>query len=259
MKNKRKTISAKLRFEVFKRDGFRCQYCGRSAPQVLLHVDHIEPVAEGGTNDLTNLITSCSECNLGKGARRISDDAAIRKEKRQLDELNERREQLEMMMYWRKELSKLNERTFLYVEACFQEKTGYALKETGKLILKKCLKAFPPGEVLDALDISVSQYGKYDSDNQMDIKSAKKVLDLIYPICKHKRLGDIDTGSNSIYYSAGILHNRFHFPKKQFLPRLKKAVQLGIDPKELKEMALSVKNYQNWRIAMENLINAATD
>jgi hypothetical protein len=65
----RKSIGKKTRFEVFKRDGFTCQYCGSAPPKVILHVDHIVAVAEGGTNDQDNLVTSCDACNLGKGAR----------------------------------------------------------------------------------------------------------------------------------------------------------------------------------------------
>ena len=253
MTNKRKSISAKLRFEVFKRDKFQCQYCGRSAPQVILHVDHIEPVAKDGTNDITNLITSCRECNLGKGARRISDDAAILKEKQQLDALNERREQLEMMMQWRKELSELNEQTFLYVESCFFEKTGYTLTENGKLKLRRCLMAFSLNEVIDAIDTSVSQYGKCDASGRMTRESTEKAFDMIYPICSHKRKGDIELGTDSIYYIAGILSNRFSISKKQCLPRLKKADEFGLDHKELKRIALSAKNYRTWRITMEKL------
>lgn len=67
----RKPISKKLRFEVFKRDSFICQYCGKSAPSVVLEVDHIEPVSKGGTNDILNLVTSCFDCNNGR--RRLSD------------------------------------------------------------------------------------------------------------------------------------------------------------------------------------------
>ena len=63
---KRKSLSKKIRFEVFKRDGFRCAYCGQSPPSVVLEVDHIEPVSKGGTDDLSNLITSCFDCNRGK-------------------------------------------------------------------------------------------------------------------------------------------------------------------------------------------------
>ena len=58
-KRKRKQLSKTLRFEVFKRDSFKCQYCGKSAPEVTLEVDHIIPVAKGGSNEIFNLITSC--------------------------------------------------------------------------------------------------------------------------------------------------------------------------------------------------------
>ena len=64
----RKALSKKLRFEVFKRDKFTCQYCGRMAPDVILEVDHINPVAEGGNNNFNNLVTACQDCNRGKGA-----------------------------------------------------------------------------------------------------------------------------------------------------------------------------------------------
>ncbi|GMA49354.1 hypothetical protein GCM10025857_07110 [Alicyclobacillus contaminans] len=64
----RKGINPKLRFEIFKRDNFTCRYCGRTTPQVILEVDHIIPVADGGTNDMENLVTACYECNRGKGA-----------------------------------------------------------------------------------------------------------------------------------------------------------------------------------------------
>lgn len=65
---KRKSLSPKTRFEVFKRDKFTCQYCGAHPPQAVLHVDHIVSVASGGANDIDNLTTACSVCNGGKGA-----------------------------------------------------------------------------------------------------------------------------------------------------------------------------------------------
>lgn len=71
--NKRKPLSKKMRFDVFKRDGFVCQYCGATPPNVVLHVDHITPVVSGGKNNIDNLITSCEACNLGKGASHLSD------------------------------------------------------------------------------------------------------------------------------------------------------------------------------------------
>lgn len=62
-------ISKKTRFEVFKRDGFACQYCGSKSPQVMLQVDHVLAIAQGGKDSTDNLVTSCWPCNIGKGAR----------------------------------------------------------------------------------------------------------------------------------------------------------------------------------------------
>ena len=70
---KRKSISKKARFEVFKRDGFTCQYCGAHPPAVILHLDHIHPVAQGGGNEDDNLVTACESCNQGKSDSSLSD------------------------------------------------------------------------------------------------------------------------------------------------------------------------------------------
>jgi hypothetical protein len=68
-----RSISKKLRFDVFKRDRFVCQYCGTHPPEAVLEVDHIIAVASGGTDDPTNLITACLGCNRGKGASSLSE------------------------------------------------------------------------------------------------------------------------------------------------------------------------------------------
>lgn len=70
--SKRKNVPNRKRFEVFERDKFTCQYCGRSAPNVILEIDHVVPVSRGGNNDIANLVTSCKECNGGKASRKLS-------------------------------------------------------------------------------------------------------------------------------------------------------------------------------------------
>lgn len=67
MSRNRKPLSKRLRYMVLRRDGFACQYCGAKAPDVRLHVDHIVPLARGGTDDIRNLRTACADCNGGKG------------------------------------------------------------------------------------------------------------------------------------------------------------------------------------------------
>jgi hypothetical protein len=87
----RKAISKHLRFIVFARDKFTCRYCGRQSDTVALEIDHIIPVCQGGTNDPENLITACSDCNLGKGGR--TPTAAAPTEEDRLRLAQERNEQ----------------------------------------------------------------------------------------------------------------------------------------------------------------------
>ena len=59
-------IGAKKRFAVLKRDDFRCQYCWRNGKDVTLEVDHVIPKSKWGNDDISNLVTCCRECNIGK-------------------------------------------------------------------------------------------------------------------------------------------------------------------------------------------------
>lgn len=73
MRTLRVAVGKSLRFDIFNRDGFTCQYCGHKPPDVMLELDHIVPVAKGGDNDEMNLITSCADCNRGKSAKILTD------------------------------------------------------------------------------------------------------------------------------------------------------------------------------------------
>ena len=88
----RKAISKKLRFDVFKRDGFHCVYCGAHPPKAILQIDHIHPVSQGGTNQIDNLITSCQPCNLGKSANLLDNIPQSLKDKAEI--IAEKEEQI---------------------------------------------------------------------------------------------------------------------------------------------------------------------
>lgn len=61
-------ISKRTRYEVLRRDNHTCRYCGGAAPDVVLTVDHVTPVALGGTDDPSNLVAACRDCNAGKSS-----------------------------------------------------------------------------------------------------------------------------------------------------------------------------------------------
>lgn len=61
-------VTPRLRFEIFRRDNFTCQYCGRKPPEVELAIDHVTPKSLGGNDDPSNLRTACRDCNTGKAS-----------------------------------------------------------------------------------------------------------------------------------------------------------------------------------------------
>lgn len=68
-------VSKRLRFEILRRDNHACRYCGATAPEVKLTVDHVVPTALGGNDEPTNLVACCAGCNSGKSSS--SPDSAI--------------------------------------------------------------------------------------------------------------------------------------------------------------------------------------
>ena len=208
-KMKRKGLSKKVRFEVFKRDGFTCQYCGAKAPDVQLNVDHIEPVSKGGTNDILNLITSCFSCNSGKGDRLISDDSAISKQRKQLSDLQERREQIELMMDWKTSLQGLKDDVSSgIIEYLNNNIKPYELNETGQLRLSNHLKKFSAYELMDAIDIASEKYLKYDSNGDLIKQSIEALMGKIGGIMALGRTGPVKQKAS---YIKGIARNRFHY------------------------------------------------
>lgn len=154
----RKQIPKSVRFEVLKRDKFTCQYCGREAPDVILEIDHIIPVSKGGDNSIMNLVTSCRDCNRGKSDKELSDDAAIKKQKQQLDDMQDRRDQMEMMVEWRKELFKQSEAEVEMISDIFHAYTDYTPRQSARLEIKNLIRRFGIDEVCIATEISIAKY-----------------------------------------------------------------------------------------------------
>lgn len=61
-------VSKRTRYEVLRRDNHTCRYCGGTAPDVVLTVDHVTPVALGGSDKPDNLVAACKDCNAGKAS-----------------------------------------------------------------------------------------------------------------------------------------------------------------------------------------------
>ena len=154
---KRKGVSKKLRFEVFKRDNFTCQYCGNKAPDVILEVDHITPVSKGGKNNILNLITSCRDCNRGKSKNLLTDHQVLDKERNQMEELQERKEQLKMMMQWHDELLQMDDDQINYIQKLLLD-DGNMFTAKGRVHIKKQVERFGFETIIKAAKIAKESY-----------------------------------------------------------------------------------------------------
>lgn len=180
-------VSKKLRFEVFKRDGFRCQYCGRTPPEVILEADHIIPKSQGGEDIITNLITSCFDCNRGKGKNNLTTIPAPLAS--HLEKLKENQHQLEEYTKYLLEQAELMHDNIEYVDCSFKSFfPGLCFSDTFKNdSLKIFLKHLPFLKVIEALSISASKFNNNDKES----------------------------AENAIRYMCGICWNWIKYPEKR--------------------------------------------
>jgi hypothetical protein len=252
----RRSISTKLRFEVFKRDSFTCQYCGRRAPEVVLHCDHIKPVVQGGATDILNLVTSCFDCNLGKGARTLSDNAVLTKQLTQLAALQEKREQMDMMLAWRRELDQLDEVPPLELEKRWDELTGYTFTETGKMKMKKVIGRFGFDEVLAAMKIAVDQYTERGEDGTITQESVETAFNYIGGIANVQRAERAEPGTKRMFYIRGILRNRISYcPDWKAMALIKAAAQAGMSLDAIEQAAREATSWSRFRNDLEDYVD----
>lgn len=249
MEDKRKSIPKRIRFEVFKRDKFTCQYCGRMAPDVVLEVDHIEPVSKGGSNDILNLVTACKDCNRGKGAKELSDNSTVRKQQQQLADLAEKNEQLEMILEWRDGLKDVREREIDAFEETLVKGTigdGH-LNEAARKMVAKMLYKHNIVDLLDALDEAILNY--YDG-TQASIHTILKKADSI----AYFRKNPMNQSQKDVFYLRKILTNRLDYVnEKVAYTMIKKALENGVDFNEIKMICSSCRNWSEFKSELEEL------
>lgn len=241
----RKPLSKKLRFEVFKRDSFTCQYCGAQAPDVLLHVDHIVPVSKGGGDEILNLITACEPCNQGKSDRSLDDHSVMKRQRTQLDQLAERREQLEMMLEWRDALE--SEKTDIVEEVSqrIAERGGFTPNESGKNDIRRWLKQYSLAEILTALDDAFDSYMKWDGD-EPNAEAWNVAFRKIVNLASINRQSQEKPYLRRLFYVQGILRKRSRSPRMNCIQALTSFAEDGLPVEVMEQIAKDVSGWEEF-------------
>ena len=190
----RKTLSKKIRFEVFKRDHCTCQYCGRMAPDVILEVDHLHPVADGGEDDILNLVTSCRDCNRGKGKTLLSQNDTLKKSQKQMLDLADKTEQAQMMIEWKKEMLAIHEKEADAINDLLMSISGCELNAYGIRTIKKYIHQFGFPLVWEAAEIAIERYFRDSENERITNRSFEEAVSKIGGICYNKQKGSLENG-----------------------------------------------------------------
>jgi len=164
MENKRKAISTRRRFEILKRDRFTCQYCSRKPPKVALEVDHIVPVSKGGSNESTNLVTACFECNRGKSNIDlvvVPESLSIKLEQRSIA-LKQHKQLQKLLIDEKKQMESMID----MVDEIYSRSTGskYIFSDSFRLTVKKFIQELGVEEVVDSMERAAAKDFHWDSD-----------------------------------------------------------------------------------------------
>lgn len=246
---KRQKISKRTRFEVFKRDSFTCQYCGRQAPDVILEIDHITPVKKGGDSNIFNLITSCGDCNAGKSCVPLSKRQELEKQKEQLNQLQERRTQIEMMSKWRIGLIQQNQAEVDSLIKLFTSLTGYTLTAVAKCRLGNWIRRFGFNETLKAMETSVQWYG--GSMSQIEVR---KVVDKIPHVHFIRQENLRNPTGSKIRYIVGILRNRLSYFPWKAQGYMEQLAQSGVPVEKMQEIAIQITSWKQFEESTRALI-----
>lgn len=242
----RQPIPKSVRFEVFKRDGFACQYCGQKAPDVVLHVDHIKPVATGGDSSIMNLLTACAGCNAGKGPRELGDDTALSKQMAQMQELNERRAQIEMMVQWREDLLSLDHLKAEKIEGVINAAGApFTVNEHGRQEIAAWVRRHPFDELLHACDEAFRIYFRGDQP------SWETAFGKVPGVLKIARVSTSKPWLRRLFYVRGILRKRLPYVNdRRVMGLMEQAVAAGISVDDIEQLAKDVRNWTQFESAI---------
>lgn len=244
----RKPIKKSVRFDVFKRDSFTCQYCGEKAPDVVLELDHITPVADGGDNDILNLLTSCKSCNSGKSDRPLADTAAIDKRRSQLEDLEDRRQQLEMLHEWHLSLVDLDDQAATMAGELWFKCTGRegaSLTYQARDELRKLIKRNGFDVVCNAVRSAAEAVPRSSKDH--DEACAEWFWKISRIVSTHK-LEQKDPGVSRLLYIRGILRNRCNYLNEPAcIALLKEAKEAGMCLDWLERFSKEVWSWSQFR------------
>jgi hypothetical protein len=254
----RETIRKSVRFAVFKRDSFTCQYCGQKAPDVVLEIDHITPVARGGDNSLLNLVTACRPCNAGKSDKALSDSSAVEKARRQADDSQERLRQIQMIADWHASLIDIDTKAVERLESLWFQSVnaeeGTYLVEAARDEMRSVIKRYGFDVACQGVVQAAARYSRKSTSLDQDMARSEAFWS-IAKICSVLKADRNDPGVARLFYIRGILRKRLQYMHEgACISLLKQAREYGVCIDWMEELSKSVSSWTQYRNAIDEVV-----
>ena len=164
-------LSKKIRFEVFKRDNFSCQYCGRTAKEkIVLEVDHLIALCSGGDNAIENLITACFDCNRGKGKRALDNRFESENLAERVRILKAKKKSLRRIYKLREDEENIKANSLKKIVSHWNDRVSSHISPAQLSSVRRFLNDFTPEEIIEAIDIANSKRRFLDETQSVWVK-----------------------------------------------------------------------------------------
>ncbi|MBN1406916.1 MAG: hypothetical protein JW956_03965 [Calditrichaceae bacterium] len=245
----------RIKYEIFEKDSFKCQSCGMGAPVVTLQLIRIQDTLQNDKwLDTAFLSTSCKICEKKKSG---ADEKNMQNVFMSIDELEERLQQLKMLINWRKGMLNIRKQQLNKIIIYWEHKiAGFETSNAQKKYLAAYISKYSCDEIQSAMDMAIDKFIKYDDDGNLDQSSILTAFSKIPEICQTKTEiinAHESDGLQRIHNQLKQTINGFFDPNRasQWL-NYARSWEVPID--DLFKMASSVKSWTEFSIQVDKMV-----
>lgn len=250
-------VYKRIKFEVFEKDSFKCQVCGAVAPNVNLTLHRLQNNQQAENwLDPAFLTTFCESCQRKNSSQESAN--TVNNGHLSLNALEERLEQLKMLINWRKGMIKIRKRQLASLVEFWQELVpSIFLSEVHKKTLLSCISKYSSEDIKEAMRLAVQEFIVVHQDGSIARDSFQMAFANIPEICYRKTKVRKTREAEELYHIHDILEERIDgfFDSARVIQWLHYARSWDVHLEELIQMAARVTNWTQFSCSIDELVH----
>lgn len=245
----------RIKFEVFEKDSFKCQSCGRGAPIVTLQLTRIQETQHNDNwLDTAFLSTSCKDC---EKKRSDSTDKSTRNGFISIDELEERLQQLKMLINWRKGMLNIRKQQLAHLVNYWEHKIpSFVISNDQKKYILTYITKYSCEEIRSAMDMAADKFFVQSTDGTISNSSILNAFGKVPEIClKKSEIADIHESDGLQNVHERIKNNiSGFFDSRRAMQWLNYARSWEVPIEELFQMASSIGSWTEFSLNIDKMV-----